>query len=68
LLRGHEHDVENLKPSQRHFLARQQVRFEHVFDGCGELQAWLSACLQHRAWLALGVLGVAAVSFLLIPG
>jgi len=69
LLRGHEHDVENLEAeAQRHFLARQQVRFEHVFERLrGSYKRWLSACLQHRAWLALGVLGVAAVSFLLIP-
>src|ERR1700739_486390 len=33
LLRGHEHDVENLEAeASQHFLARQQVRFEHAFE------------------------------------
>jgi multidrug efflux pump subunit AcrB len=69
LLRGHEHDVENLEAeAQRHFLARQQVRFEHVFERLrGRYKRWLSTCLHHRAWLALGVLGAAGASFLLIP-
>ena len=69
LLRGHEHDAENLEAeAQRHFLARQQVRFEHAFERLrGTYKGWLASCLGHRAWLALGVLSVAAASSLLIP-
>jgi multidrug efflux pump subunit AcrB len=71
LLRGHEHDADasNLEAQARaHFLARQQVRFEHAFEGLrGRYKGWLRACLHHRAWLALGVLSAAAASFLLIP-
>jgi multidrug efflux pump subunit AcrB len=69
LLRGHEHDVENLEAeAQVHFLARQQVRFEHAFERLrGKYKRMLRSCLRRRAWLACGVLGVAASSFLLIP-
>jgi CzcA family heavy metal efflux pump len=69
LLRGHEHDAQNLETeAQSHFLARQQVRFEHTFERWrGNYKRGLAACLHHRAWLAVGVLGAAAVSFLLIP-
>jgi multidrug efflux pump subunit AcrB len=69
LLRGHEHDAENLEAeAQRHFLARWQVRFEHAFEGLrGRYKGWLGTCLHHRAWLAVGVLGGAAASFWLVP-
>src|SRR5208282_3727015 len=69
LLRGHEHDAQNLEAeAQRHFLARLQIRFEHAFEGLrGNYKRWLRTCLHHRAWLAVGVLGAAAASFLLIP-
>jgi CzcA family heavy metal efflux pump len=69
LLRGHEHDAQNLEAeAQRHFLARLQIRFEHTFERWrGNYKRWLRACLRHRAWLAVGVLGTAAASFLLIP-
>ncbi|MDR3675633.1 MAG: efflux RND transporter permease subunit [Acidobacteriota bacterium] len=69
LLRGHEHDAQNLEAeAQRHFLARLQIRFEHFFEGLrGRYKGWLGACLRHRVWLAFGVLGTAAGSFLLIP-
>jgi len=69
LLRGHEHDAENLESeAQRHFLARQQFRFEHAFEGLrGRYKRWLGTCLHHRAWLAVGVLGGAAASFFLLP-
>ena len=69
LLRGHEHDAENLEAeAQRHFLARLQIRFEHTFERWrGNYKRWLRTCLHHRAWLAVGVLGAAAASFLLIP-
>jgi multidrug efflux pump subunit AcrB len=69
LLRGHEHDAENLEAeAQAHFLARQQIRFEHAFERLrGGYKGWLKTCLHHRAWLAVGVLSAAAVSFLLIP-
>ena len=69
LLRGHEHDAENLEAeAQSHFLARLQLRFEHAFEGLrGRYKRWLSTCLCHRAWLAVGVLTTAAASFLLIP-
>jgi multidrug efflux pump subunit AcrB len=69
LLRGHEHDAQNLEAeAQRHFLARLQIRFEHLFEGLrGRYKGWLGTCLRHPAWLALGVLGAAAASFLLIP-
>jgi multidrug efflux pump subunit AcrB len=69
LLRGHEHDAQNLEAeAQRHFLARQQIRFEHLFEGLrGRYKRWLRTCLHHRAWLAVGVMTTAAASFLLIP-
>jgi len=69
LLRGHEHDVENLEAQAKsHFLARQQVRFEHAFERLRRgYRGWLGACLRHRAWLAFGVLGAVAASSLLIP-
>jgi multidrug efflux pump subunit AcrB len=69
LLRGHEHDAQNLETeAQRHFLARLQIRFEHLFEGLrGRYKRGLGTCLRHPAWLALGVLGAAAASFLLIP-
>src|SRR5208282_3434151 len=69
LLRGHEHDAQNLEAeAQRHFLARLQIRFEHAFEGLrGRYRRWLQTCLHHRAWLAVGVLGAAAASFLLVP-
>jgi len=69
LLRGHEHDAQNLEAeAQRHFLARLQIRFEHFFEGLrGRYKGWLGTCLHHRVWLAFGVLGTAAGSFLLIP-
>jgi len=68
LLRGHEQDATNLETeAQAHFLARLQVRFEHAFERLrGRYKRWLGTCLEHRAWLALGVLGAAAASFLLI--
>ena len=69
LLRGHEKDAQNLESeAQTHFLARQQIRFEHAFEGLrSKYKGWLQACLQHRAWLALGVIGASAASFLLMP-
>src|ERR1019366_6747907 len=69
LLRGHEHDASNLEAeAQSHFLARLQIKFEHAFERLrGGYKGWLRSCLGHRAWLALGVLGLAAASFLLIP-
>jgi multidrug efflux pump subunit AcrB len=69
LLRGHEHDAQNLEAkAQRHLLARLQIKFEHFFEGLREgYKSWLGACLHHRAWLALGVLSTAAASFLLVP-
>ncbi len=69
LLRGHEQDAANLESeAQAHFLARQQVRFEHAFERLrGKYKRGLRTCLEHRGWLALGVLGAAAASFLLIP-
>ena len=71
LLRGHEHDADaaNLEAqAQAHLLARLQVRFEHAFERLrGRYKRWLRSCLEHRAWLALGVLGAAAASFLLLP-
>jgi multidrug efflux pump subunit AcrB len=69
LLRSHEHDAQNLEAeATRHFLARLQIRFEHAFERLrGSYKRWLRTCLRHRAWLAVGVLGTAAVSSLLIP-
>jgi multidrug efflux pump subunit AcrB len=69
LLRGHEHDAQNLEAeAQRHLLARLQIKFEHFFERLrGKYKSWLGTCLEHRAWLALGVLSTAAASFLLIP-
>jgi multidrug efflux pump subunit AcrB len=69
LLRGHEHDAENLETEARkHLLARLQIRFEHAFERLrGRYKRWLSVCLQHRAWLAFGVLGAVLVSFCLLP-
>ena len=69
LLRGHEHDAQNLEAeAQRHFLARLQIRFEHAFERLrGNYKRGLRTCLHHRAWLAVGVLSAAAASFLLIP-
>jgi multidrug efflux pump subunit AcrB len=69
LLRGHEHDAQNLEAeAQRHLLARLQIRFERTFERWrGNYKRWLTACLSHRAWLAVGVLSAAALSFLLIP-
>ncbi len=69
LLRGHESDAAKLESeAQAHFLARLQVRFEHAFERLrGRYKRWLMACLHHRAWLAVGVLGGAAASFLLVP-
>ena len=70
LLRGHEHDAQDLESAeaQRHFLARLQVKFEHAFERLRRrYRRWLEACLHHRAWLAVGVLGAAALSFCLVP-
>jgi multidrug efflux pump subunit AcrB len=69
LLRGHEHDAQNLDAeARRHLLARLQLRFEHAFERWrGNYKRGLRTCLRHRAWLAVGVLGAAAASFLLIP-
>ena len=69
LLRGHEQRRSELESeAQAHFLARLQVRFEHAFERLrGRYKRWLMACLHHRAWLAVGVLGGAAASFLLVP-
>jgi multidrug efflux pump subunit AcrB len=70
LLRGHETDAVNLESeqAQSHFLARLQVRFEHAFERLrGSYKRALRSCLEHRAWLAVGVLAAAATSFLLIP-
>jgi multidrug efflux pump subunit AcrB len=71
LLRGHEHDADAASlgaHAQRHFLARLQIRFEHAFERWrGNYKRGLRSCLNHRAWLAVGVLGAAAASFLLIP-
>jgi multidrug efflux pump subunit AcrB len=71
LLRGHEHDADAASlaaQAQRHFLARLQIRFEHAFERWrGNYKRGLRTCLHHRAWLAVGVLGAAAASFLLIP-
>jgi multidrug efflux pump subunit AcrB len=70
LLRGHEQDAAALESEQAqgHFLARLQVRFEHAFERLrGSYKRALRSCLEHRAWLAFGVLAAAAVSFLLIP-
>ncbi len=69
LLRGHEQDATHLEAeAQRHFLARLQIRFEHAFEGLrGKYKGWLAACLRHRARLAIGVIGAAAASFLLVP-
>jgi multidrug efflux pump subunit AcrB len=71
LLRGHEHDADAASlaaQAQRHFLARLQIRFEHAFERWrGNYKRGLRTCLHHRAWLAVGVLGGAAASFLLIP-
>jgi multidrug efflux pump subunit AcrB len=71
LLRGHEHDADaqNLEAkAQLHLLARLQLRFEHAFERLrGRYRGWLRICLDHRAWLALGVLSAAAASFLLVP-
>src|SRR5208283_5215873 len=69
LLRGHEHDAQNLEAeAQRHLLARLQIRFEHTFERWrGNYKRGLRICLHHRAWLAVGVLSAAAASFLLVP-
>jgi multidrug efflux pump subunit AcrB len=71
LLRGHEHDADAASlaaQAQRHFLARLQIRFEHAFERWrGNYKRGLRTCLHHRAWLAVGVLGAAAATFLLIP-
>jgi multidrug efflux pump subunit AcrB len=70
LLRGHEQDAAALESEQAqgHFLARLQVRFEHAFERLrGSYKRGLRSCLEHRAWLAFGVLAAAATSFLLIP-
>jgi multidrug efflux pump subunit AcrB len=69
LLRGHEHDVENLESEARkHLLARYQVRFEHAFERLRErYRGWLRTCLEHRGTLALIVLGGALGSLLLVP-
>jgi multidrug efflux pump subunit AcrB len=60
LLRGHEHDVENLEAeAQQHFLARQQVRFEHAFERLRHrYRKVLQDCLDRP--------GVFAIVFLLI--
>jgi CzcA family heavy metal efflux pump len=69
LLRGHEHDAAGLEAEAKsHFLARLQIRFEHAFERLrGRYRGWLEMCLRHRAWIALGVVGGAAASFLLVP-
>jgi multidrug efflux pump subunit AcrB len=69
LLRGHEHDVENLEQeAQSHLLARWQLRFEHDFEHLrGGYKRWLHACLNRRGLLAAGVLIIAVASFLFIP-
>src|SRR5437764_115738 len=56
LLRGHEHDVENLEAEARqHVLARQQVRFEHAFERLRKrYQSLLGRCLDHRRVFAIG--------------
>jgi multidrug efflux pump subunit AcrB len=58
LLRGHEHDIENLEAeAQRHFLARQQVRFEHAFEGFRRrYRAVLQSCLNRPGAFAIGLL------------
>src|SRR5208282_5052305 len=71
LLRGHEHDADASSlaaQARRHLLARLQLRFEQAFERWrGNYKRGLRVCLRHRAWLAVGVLGAAAASFLLIP-
>ena len=69
LLRGHEHDAANLEAeAHSHLLARLQLKFEHAFERLrGRYKGLLRSCLEHRALLALAVLGTAAVSFLLLP-
>jgi multidrug efflux pump subunit AcrB len=69
LLRGHEHDADNLEAQARaHLLARLQLRFERAFERLRRsYKRGLNACLDHRAWLAVGVLGSALASFALFP-
>ncbi len=69
LLRGHEHDAENLEAqAQAHRLARLQLEFEHTFERLrSRYRGWLAVCLHHQVWFALAVLGIAAASFLLLP-
>ena len=63
LLRGHEHDVENLEAeASQHFLARQQVRFEHAFERLRKrYQGLLGKCLEHRRVFAIAFLLVVVV-------
>ena len=63
LLRGHEHDVENLEAeASQHFLARQQVRFEHAFERLRKrYQGLLGKCLEHRRVFAIVFLLVVVV-------
>lgn len=67
LLRGHEHDAQNLE-SQPHLLARLQLKFEHAFEKLrARYKVLLTASLGRRGWLAAGVLLAAAASVLLVP-
>ena len=68
LLRGHEHDVENVESEARkHLLARFQMRFERAFEGLRErYRGALRSCLEHRGTVALIVVA-ALVSLLLVP-
>jgi multidrug efflux pump subunit AcrB len=58
LLRGHEHEAENIEAeAQKHWLARQQLRFERTFEKLrNRYRNGLHRCLEHR--------GVFAVIFL----
>jgi multidrug efflux pump subunit AcrB len=69
LLRGHEHDAQNLEAeAQGHFLARMQVKFEHSFEKLREkYRGVLAGCLDRRALFAVLVLAAALASFMLVP-
>jgi multidrug efflux pump subunit AcrB len=69
LLRGHEHDAQNLEAeAQAHLLARLQTKFEHAFEGLRRrYRGWLTACLTHRGWLLAGVLIAVGASSGLVP-
>jgi multidrug efflux pump subunit AcrB len=64
LLRGHEHDIENLgAEAQQHFLARQQVRFEHAFERFRHrYRNVLQACLQRPGFFAVVFLLIVLIS------